>query len=326
MAQTRNRRTPERLDGTLGALTGGLRTADPAKLRSLAERLGELGLNERAVRSCFGVHCVAHALRRPPPAAPDPWPPATVIPRMFVARHEVPLAVAEKRLAGLVDELESVGLIARDQGSVRASVTLLPVGESLAVCGPLPDDSTFHLIGALPTRRVSAWLDVGTGNAIVPLARRGLAPSVLATDIDDVAIGFARVSLALNDASEIDLGRASLLEAASARERWPLITFNAPIPTTDRAPLLDQFWQQARAATADGGEVILHARQPLHGYPDHLGLPGSTVAVRYTPEGEEPAFGVTIWQPSGRTRCELRHQPLSRRSPHISRAAFGLDT
>ncbi len=325
MAQTRNWRPQERL-GDAATLTRTLRAASPAALRAVVRKLGALGLHPRAVSSCFGVECVAHALGRQPPADPDPWPPATVIPRMFVARHTVPLSVARKRLAGLVDELEALGLVASDRDSIRARVGLLPVGESLAVCGPLPDDSTFHLIGALPTRRVPAWLDIGTGNAIVPLARRGLAPRVVASDIDDEALAFALAGIYLSDASEIELSRSSLLEDASGHERWPLITFNAPIPTSTHADLLDRFWQQARTATDDDGEVILHAQQPLRDYPDRLDLPGCTVAVRYTPDGVEPAFGVTIWQPSGRARCELRHQPLTRQSPHISRAAFGLDT
>jgi hypothetical protein len=326
MDQTRNCGAPECFGEPLQTLTRTLGCADPARIRALVQRLGELGLNERAVRACFGVRCVGHAaIGRRLPADQAPWPPAAVLPRMFVARHAVPAAVARRRLADSLDELSSLGLVTCEEQTVCARVTLLPVGEAIAVCGPPPDDSTFHLIGTLPTRKVPAWLDVGTGNAIVPLARRGLATRVLASDTDHEAIGFARAGINLSGATEIEPSCASLLDGASGEKHWPLITFNAPIPTAAEPDLLDRFWQQARTAIDDCGEVILHAQQPHRDYPDRLDLPGCTVAARYTPDGVEPAFGVTIWRPSGRERRALVHTTLTREHPHLRRADFGLD-
>jgi hypothetical protein len=261
-----------------------------------------------------------------PPAAPAPesWPPAAVLPHLFVARNVVPGEVARRRLGDDLDELVDLGLAERDAGAVRARVALLPLGESLVVCGPPPDDSSFHLIGALPRRRLAAWLDVGTGNAIAPLARRDLAASILATDVDGHALAFAELGALLSDACSLTLGRADLLAGASAHAPWPLITFNAPIPTDDGA-LLDRFWLEVRDVVAPDGEVILHSQQPLDDYPARLGLPGSTVAVRYTPAAVSPAFGVTIWRPSDGERCELHPARLSAQRPHVARDYFGLD-
>lgn len=326
MAETRHRRAPERFGEPLERIIRELSAAEPARLRQLTHRLAALGLSERAVTGCFAVRCVAHAMNRPAPSAEATWPPAAVLPRLFVARHEAPLEVARHRLSDLADDLLALGLIERDERAVRATVTLLPVGEALAVCGPQPDDSTFHLIGTLPQRRVATWLDVGTGNAIVPLARRGLAQQVLASDIDAPAIAFARAGVVLSGADEVELGCADLLEAASPGRPWRLITFNAPIPTPEDADLLDRFWERVRDLTDDDSEVIVHSQQPARDYPARLGLPGSAVAVRYTPEGATPAFGVTIWRPGGRARCELIHAELTPDRPHLSRAQFGLDT
>jgi len=324
MAETRHRRAPERFGEPLETLSAALRAAGEERIRALVRRLAALGLSERAVKGCFAVSCVAHARRRPPPAI-DSWPPASVLPRLFVTRQPVPLPVALQRLHSLLDDLEAFGLIACDEQQVSATVMLLPVGEALAVCGPDPDDSTFHLIGALPDRKVTSWVDVGTGNAIVPLARRGLAPRVLACDIDGEAIAYAHAGITLSGAVEVEARRADLLDTAATRSPWPLITFNAPIPTPEDASLLDRFWQQARDAADGRGEVIVHSQQPARDYPACLELPGCTVAVRYTPPSAKPAFGVTIWRPSERERRELIHVQLSPKHPHISRAQFHLD-
>ena len=288
-------------------------------------RLAELGLRQRSVQRCFGVGCVAHALGAPPPAS-DRWLPAAVLPRLFVAGNAAPAAVARRHLGDLLDELANLRLIACDRDRVRAAIVLLPVGEALAVCGPTPDDSTFHLIGALPRRRVARWLDVGTGNAIVPLARRGLATRVVGCDIDAEAIACARAGALLSGARELALCRADLLRPVNSGPPWPLITFNAPIPAPGGPDLLTEFWEEAPRLLAGSGEAIVHSVQPLHDYPARLQLPGLTVAVRYTPLGVEPAFGVTLWRPRGPVRSELVHVRLTAEHPHIARAHFHLDT
>jgi len=327
MAETRHRRTPKRLGEPLDSITAALRAAEPEPIAELVRRLTELGLSERAVAGCFGVRCVGHALTRPPPAAaPEAWPPAAILPRLFVARLPVPTNIARHRLGDALDTLQAFGLIEVDTDSIRATVALLPVGESLAVCGPPPDDSSFHLIGALPTRRVRAWLDVGTGNGIALLARRGLATRALGTDVDRQALGCARIGLQLSGAEQTSVRHADLLDAAQDQSRWPLVTFNAPIPTGAEGPtLLDRFWQEVRGAVAADGEVIVHSQQPVDDFPARLRLPGSTVAVRYTPPGASPAFGVTIWRPADAERSELIPARLTLERPHLAREQFGLD-
>ncbi len=295
------------------------------QLPTIGQQLAAAGLSERAVQHCFGVHCVAHApLRTAAMTPPDAPTLAAVLPWLFAASKPLPTDAVRAGLGDeLFDTLCGVELL-REQGNFAwAEACLLPVGEALSVsdrigrkAAPVPDDSAFHLIGALPQRRVDAWLDVGTGNAIAPLARRGLAARVLGTDINRPALACARLGVALSSADEIELREADLFDGIT--ERWPLLTFNAPIPGW-RDTLLDRFWSEVRDRVSPDGEVIVHSRQADDGYPAALELPGEVIVARYTPPGSKHAFGVTCWRPGRPARAELRQVELTTSAPHVTR-------
>lgn len=300
----------------------------------LARRLALLGLNPRAVCSCFGVVSVGHApLRRQSQAAPPP--PAAVVPMLFVAGRELALDLVERRLGATLDVLVATGLVGVDADRARARLTLLPVGDGLVACAPaitaaalagsgrFPDDSSFHLLGALPAQRVDRWLDVGTGNAIVPLARNALAATIAATDVDSEALALARVGRALTGV-DMTIAAADLLAAARAEAPWSLVTFNAPLPGASDPGLISRFWAEVPALLADDGEVIVHC-QLGSDYPDELDLPGLTVTLCYTPPGHDPAFGVTLWRPGASPRRHLTSVDLSVAHPHVERLQFALD-
>lgn len=250
--------------------------------------------------------------------------------------------------AGMACEEES-------ESQVRAAVALLPVGEALVASDRVDrlrgrdtvlvaDDSAFHLIGVMPGRgsagRALRWLDVGTGSAILPLACPGIAAETLGTDIHPRAIAMAELGIGLSGARSIAVGVADLLAGAGERGPWDLITFNAPIPSNvvpggagerkELAPrycvgdanIVHRFWREAGAALAPGGRVLAHSWQPAADYPAVLGLPGQVTALRYTPPGYAPAFGVTEWRPDGPSRQRLIEVKLTPSMPHLCRAAL----
>ncbi len=298
-----------------------LNDADASELVALADRLATAGVGERAVRACFGVASVLHApLRAAHLPLPAPLPPASLAPWLLVGGHAVPLAAARARLGDDVDRLAALNLVAIDGQRVTPRLRLLPVGEAIAVCLPRapgeagsPDDSTGHLLAALGHQRADRWLDVGTGNAVVPLAARGQARLVIGTDVNDTALACARAGAALSGAGELTLVRGDL--ASAIRGRFDRITFNAPIDGA--GALLARFYRQAAELLDPGGEVLVHS---LLGAAEPDG--GEVVIARYTPDGVAPAFGVTWWRPDRPASRREISVALTAQRPHVTRAAL----
>lgn len=331
---------------------------DHATWAALGARLRARGLSERALRYCFGVSSAVHAplhalaMRGPGPAAPASPPPAALLAHLFVAGSAVAVDAAERLLGPDLDALAARGLVVIDAGAVIAPVAILPVGDALVVSDraermhapdavACADDSALHTVGMVPARARPGlrWLDVGTGAAIVPLCRPGTAGAtagaIVGTDIHARALAMARTSIDLSGRRDIAVRAADLLDGAERDGPWDRVTFNAPIPATamaqpDDAPLyrrgagdiLERFWRDVRQLVAPAGEVIVHSWQPLAGYPACLDLPGRVVAVRYTPPGQAPAFGVTVWQPDAPRAETLFHIELTPEAPHVSRASL----
>lgn len=320
---------------------------------ALGARLRARGLNERALRHCFGVSCPCHAplaarstLGRSLPDAPAIVPPAALLAHLFVAGAPVAADAARRLLGDDLDHLEACELVTVAGGAVSARVTLLPVGEALVASDradrllgrdvvACADDSAFHTIGMVPARAQRPgmrWLDVGTGGAIIPLARPGAAHRVLATDVHPRAVSMARLGIALSGRRDITAGAADLLDGAGQDGPWDRITFNAPIPSF-AAPvdpdtplyhlgaddILERFWRDVRHLVAPAGEVIVHSWQPVEHDLARLDVPGRITVLRYTPPGQAPAFGVTVWQPDAPPARRLVHVALSPASPHVSR-------
>ncbi|MCG8424218.1 MAG: 50S ribosomal protein L11 methyltransferase [Proteobacteria bacterium] len=350
------------------------RACNTGVLTGLGRRLQALGLSERAVTQCFGVRCPGHAPRafrarlgRIAASAAKSWPPvfetvppAAVLPYLFVAGLRLPAECVARRVGDdwpLLRELALVSLSA-DRILAQATVAILPVGRALVVSDRadrergrdtalICDDSAFHTIGAVPGRLAgpgrdragTRWLDVGTGSGIVPLARPGLAGSVLGTDINPRAVAMARLGAGLSGISDVtfrvaDLWPGTRSDRVPGDGPWDLITFNAPIPDhailaggedeplyrVGPADLLPRFWAGVGALLAPRGEVIVHSWQPESGYPACLNLPGSVSAIRYTPRGVGPAFGLTLWRPDGPDQCRSMAVTLTENASHVTRA------
>lgn len=299
--------------------------AGAPRLGALGRALGERGLRERAVLACFGVRAVVHIERRVAGApTPDPLPPAAVAPWLLAAGRPIAVDSARRGLGEVLDQLVAVGLVHGEGDVVVPRLRLVPVGRSICACpaaapghGGNPDDSSAHLVGALPHARVDRWLDLGTGNGYAPLAAADRAREILATDVDDDALACAALGVALSGLTAVRLAKADLFAGVDPGARWDRITFNAPIPGAGD-DILDRFAAAAPAALTAGGEVLLHARA---GADDPwCRLDGEVTIARYTPDEVAPAFAVIRWRP-GRARrivevrCTLRPD-----APHIDRA------
>ena len=271
-------------------------------------------ITPRAVQACLGVSAVV-AVPRARAVPPAPMPPAAAPIWLWCAGRAVDVAVLGRALgAEIVDAAVAAELCARDGDAVVPTVRLAPLGVGIVMCDvaardgddrvPWPDDSTLHLLGALPTRP-TRWLDVGTGPAALPLAI-GPGPGVRihATDLNPRAIVLAHRGLALAGRSDVTVEVTALLDGAAPD--WALITMNAPMPasltaatsTWHRGPddLLAALWPAARARLAPGGEVLVHGADDGDRFAPPAALGGAVEIARYTP-GDGPGFAITRWRP-----------------------------
>jgi methylase of polypeptide subunit release factors len=152
-----------------------------------------------------------------------------------------------------VDGARSLGLVDADG---RAAVDLRPytffdaqgVGSwwiasdpgELATGGALPTDHVLGVGGASVTLAglqlpdpVEATLDLGTGCGIQALHAARRSARVVATDISERALGYARLNAALNGVGNIEFRLGSLYEPV-AGERFDRIVSNPPFVITPR--------------------------------------------------------------------------------------------
>ncbi|MGN6272106.1 MAG: DUF7059 domain-containing protein [Protaetiibacter sp.] len=185
--------------------------------------------------------------------------PAAVLARLFVlgeVTDAAPLAAALPTL-GIAGALD-LGLIEHDGERIRPLVDLRPyafvdphgAGEwwiasdlgELATGGPLRVDHVLGVGGASTTLAalqfpddVETVLDLGTGCGIQALHARRFARRVIATDISERALGFARLNAELNGVDGIEFRLGSLFTPV-AGERVDRIVSNPPFVITPRTP------------------------------------------------------------------------------------------
>lgn len=275
--------------------------------------LARAGLTERAMLTCFGVRAAAHVPRALPHRAdPGPRPPRAALPLwLFCARRPVDADLARDVLgAATIDALVEAGLLARDGDRVIAPRALCPIGPSITVSEPWPDDSSHHLIASLPHARADRWLDLGSGPAFAPLAAPGRARAIRATDLDPTLVADARAGLALSGVTHVEVAVADLGAGAHTDAGWDLVTFNAPIPGPGD-PILARFWAEAPSLVAPGGEVLVHS--VAHA----VELPGELTVVRYA---RDPDFTITRWRPGAPAARRRADVTLTPDAPHVTRA------
>jgi len=287
---------------------------------ALGAALRHAGLTPRALAAWAGTDRLSALPQRLEALAARDITPASAALALFVAGARV---ARPRLLDGVWPELVARGWIVDDD---RPTVAILPVGASLMVCdrSGWPDDSSYHLVGALAGLRVERWLDLGCGAGFAPLSRPELATSISAIELDEVAVTHARASCELSGLGHVTVRAGDLASIDSGS--FDLITCNAPIPgDPDPSPwrradpgFFDRLWSTAQARAAPGATVVVHASA------DELSVPldGERVVCIYTPDGV-PAFGVLWWRPHAPAKHVMLRRALTIDRPHVDAADRG---
>lgn len=280
-----------------------------------------LDLTPRALAAWAGTDRLSAVVHRLPQLASDEPLPAAQMLALFVAGRDVPAerAPTDPRL------VERIG------DRARAKVAVLPLGRALLVCDRAdappredtvcwPDDSSYHLAGALPRGRNPCWLDIGCGSAFAQLYRPELAERKVALDINPRAVAYARLGGELSRiALEVVESDAGALPDCAPQ----LVTCNAPMPMASgpmvwrRADpgLFERLFRAIPACLAQGGLAVVHcARAAIP-----ADLPGERVIASYAPE-----FAVLRWRPDGPTREIAHRRDLTVDRPHLDEHDFVL--
>ncbi|HWN20588.1 MAG TPA: methyltransferase [Gaiellaceae bacterium] len=215
----------------------------PDELAALRAVLAAAGYTGPAIQARLGTD--RDVLSRPADFAPhlrrlegDESALASLI-RIFVLLASESVEAADRVFAPLgADGLERLGLVSRQDERLVAAVRLIPHDE-FAVASDLSESEAGaeHVPGVqrpsntlanLTIRRpVARALDMGTGNGIQALLAARHAEHVVATDVNERALAFARFNLALNSAENVELRLGSFLEPV-AGERFDLVVANPP--------------------------------------------------------------------------------------------------
>ncbi|MGI8845003.1 MAG: methyltransferase [Thermoleophilaceae bacterium] len=170
--------------------------------------------------------------------------------RLFLFGEAVPAAeVAAAVSPATLDGLDGEGWIRRDGDAVRALVRITPFEGVLVAHDPFGweksgDDvvpglsSAAETLASLtPRREVQSALDVGTGSGLHALLAARHATRVVATDLSERALAYARLSAALSGITNIEFRRGSFFEPV-ADEQFDLITCNPPFVISPESGLV----------------------------------------------------------------------------------------
>ena len=148
--------------------------------------------------------------------------------------------------------------IASDLGEL-ATGRALRVDHVLGVGG-----ASLTLSGLLMPDPVETVLDLGTGCGIQALHASRWAGRVIATDISERALDFARLNVALNGVANIELRLGSLFEPV-AGERFDRIVSNPPFVITPRTPGVPEYEYRDGGMVGDAlvQAVVAGAREHL---------------------------------------------------------------
>jgi Methyltransferase small domain len=163
----------------------------------------------------------------------------STIARLFLLGDTVEASLVDAAFApASLDGMVELGLFERERDGVRATARLLPHGDYYLAsdhiaAGPFSDwvagiHAPSVTLAKLAVRRsVEATLDLGTGCGIQALLAAKHSARVVATDVNERALAFARFNAALNDIDVIDFRRGDLLEPVEG-ESFDLVVANPP--------------------------------------------------------------------------------------------------
>lgn len=176
-------------------------------------------------------------------------PPLSTLTRLFLLQTTVTAEAAEAALPDLVDRLVAEGVLDRSVGEVAARLDVRPyatedsqlwvVSDLTPGLDGLPQRvGADHVLGisqastslAQLTLRdpVARSLDLGTGCGVQALHLATHSDAVVATDVNQRALGIARFNAALNEVAErVEVREGSFFEPVHG-ERYDLIATNPP--------------------------------------------------------------------------------------------------
>ena len=222
----------------------------PARLRAALE---DADFTVDAVRALLGEVADAALLRNETtPAlrrtAIDQSPLATLT-RLFLLQTTVTAEAAEAALPDLVDRLVAEGILDRSVGEVAARLDVRPyatddstlwvVSDLTPGLDGLPQQiGADHVLGISPASTslaqltvrapVDNSLDLGTGCGVQALHLAAHSGHVVATDVNQRALGIARFNAALNEVGDrVEVREGSFFEPVRG-ERYDLIATNPP--------------------------------------------------------------------------------------------------
>lgn len=192
--------------------------------------------------------------------------------------------------------LVEAGLAEEHDGMLRGLVRVVPhddlliasdrldVGDADRVAGVhRPSATLAHLTVRQPVERA---LDLCTGNGIQALLLARHAGRVIATDVNERALAFAALNLALNSVTNVELRHGSLLEPV-AGERFGCIAANPPyVVSPDREFTF-------RDSGLPGDRI---SEELARGLPNLLQQGGfATLMASWAQAGEDPAVRPREW-------------------------------
>jgi Methyltransferase small domain len=163
----------------------------------------------------------------------------STIARLFLLGDAVEAALVAAAFAPVdLDSMAPLGLFEAEGDEVRATARLLPHGDyylasdHVAVVQSSDWVAGIHApsvtLAKLAVRRsVETTLDLGTGCGIQALLAAKHSARVIATDVNERALAFARFNAALNDVEVIDFRHGDLFEPVEG-ERFGLVVANPP--------------------------------------------------------------------------------------------------
>jgi len=222
----------------------------PVRLRAA---LVDAGFTVDAVRDLLGDVADAALLRNETTPAlrrtAHEQGPLSTLTRLFLLQTTVTAEAAEGALPDLVDRLVAEGVLDRSIGEVAARLDVRPyatedsqlwvVSDLTPGLDGLPQRvGADHVLGISPASTslaqltlrdpVARSLDLGTGCGVQALHLATHSQAVVATDVNQRALGIARFNAALNEvADRVEVREGSFFEPV-LRERYDLIATNPP--------------------------------------------------------------------------------------------------
>ncbi len=139
-----------------------------------------------------------------------------------------------------------------------------------------PAEDTFLLAENLDIQRKDEVLEIGTGTGIITIVAAQKSRKVVATDINEDAIGCALKNIITNRTYNVELLQGNLFEPVKD-EKFDLILFNTPyLPTDDD----EKFGEEINAAWDGGADGRATIDKFLTEVKDHLNEGGRVQLVQ----------------------------------------------